>query len=151
MDNLEPTSAVCILVHRRVATMLSPFYAPVFPVYWNDVDMLKRAKKLNIPCAIVPDTKVYHGLGQSGNKSNLEKKAMLFYSSHGMIGYVRRWDMYRNILRLILFFDSVVQILREIAKRAIGRETSRLARRKVLDSFQEASKAHLLAFRSSLR
>jgi len=151
MDSLEHTSAVCMLVHTQVATMLSPFYDPVFPVYWNDVDMSKRAKKLNIPCAIVPDTKIYHGLGQSGNKSNPEKKAMLFYSSYGMIGYARRWDMYPNILRLILFFDSIVQILREIAKRLIGRETSRLARKKGLDSFQEATKAHLLAFRSSLR
>lgn len=151
LDSLEHTSAVCMLVHRRVATMLSPFYDPVFPVYWNDVDMSMRAKKLSIQCAIVPNTKIYHDRGQTGSKGSPEKKAMLFYSSHGMMGYARRWDMHPKTLQLILFLDSIVQILREVAKRAVGRETSRLARNKGLESFLEATKVHLLAFRSSLR
>lgn len=151
MDSLEQTAAVCMLIDRKVADMFHPFYDPAFPVFWNDVDMSKRAQMLGIRLAIVPGTKIYHGLGQSAKKSNPEKIAMLFYSSHGMIGYAKRWDMYPSMLRLILFSDSILRILREVIKRMIGRKTRRLARTRELSPFREMTKKHLLAFRCSLR
>ncbi len=150
-DSLEQTSAVCMLINRKVADMFHPFYDPAFPVFWNDVDMSRRAQMLGIGLAIVPSAKIYHNLGQSVKKSNPEKIAVLFYSSYGMIGYARRWGMYPNVLRFILFCDSFLRILQEVTKRMIGRKTRRLARTKGLSPFREITKTHLLAFRCSLR
>jgi hypothetical protein len=67
-----------------------------------------------------------------------------------MIGYAKRWDMFPNLLRLILFSDGILKIAREATKRIIGRKTRKPARTRGL-SFREMTKMHLLAFRGSLR
>lgn len=151
VDALEQTSAVCMLLDATVAKMFSPFYDPAFPVYWNDVDMSKRAEMLGIQRVIVPATKIYHGLGQSGKKSSQEKLAMLFYSSYGMMGYAKRWGMHPNLLRLVLFLDSYPRIIKDLGKRIAGRNTRKLARAKGLRPFRETTRAHILNFRCSLR
>ncbi|HZY94824.1 MAG TPA: glycosyltransferase [Candidatus Bathyarchaeia archaeon] len=151
IDNLEQTSAVCMLVSRKVVDMVSPFYDPAFPVYWNDVDMSKRAEVLGVQRVIVPATKIIHGLGQSSKGARPEKIAMLFYSAHGMIGYARRWNMYPNLIRLILFCDTIFWIQREVVMRMIGRKTRELARMRALGPFAEMARTHLLPFRCSLR
>jgi hypothetical protein len=68
-----------------------------------------------------------------------------------MIGYAKRWDTFPNLLRLILFSDSILKIAREATKRIIGRKTRKLARTRGLCPFREMTKMHLLAFRGSLR
>jgi len=151
LDTLEQTSAVCMLLEKEVAKMFSPFYDPAYPVYWNDVDMSKRAEALGIQLAIVPATKIYHGLGQSGKKSHQEELAMLFYSSHGMMGYAKRWGMHPNLLRLILFIDGYPRIIEDLAKRILGRNTRRLGKAGRLASFKETTRTQILNFRCSLR
>jgi len=68
-----------------------------------------------------------------------------------MIGYAKRWDMFPNLLRLILFADSILKIAREATKIIIGGKTRKLARTRGLSPFREMTKMHLLAFRDSLR
>ena len=151
VDRLEHTSAICMLMNRETADMFSPFYDPAFPIYWNDVDMSKRAEVLGIQCAIVPVAKIYHSLGHSVKKTSPEKLAMFFYSSSGMIGYARRWSMHPNALRLVLFCDSFFKIVRDVANRLVGKRTRRLARTNEVTPFREATATHLLPLRCSLR
>jgi len=151
VDRLEHVSAICMLMNRETACRFSPFYDPVFPIYWNDVDMSKRAEILNIQCAIVPTAKIYHSLRHSVKSTSPEKLAMFAYSSSGMIGYARRWSMHPNALRLVLFCDVFVRIVREATSRLVGRKTRMLARTNKLTSFREASTTCILPFRCSLR
>lgn len=151
IDQLEHVSAVCMLIDRTILTMLSPFYDPAFPVYWNDVDMSKRAQLLGIRRAIVPTTEIFHGQGASVKNASPEKVAMFLYSSYGMIGYARRWNMHPNILRFILFCDCCLRISREIASRTIGRRTRKLSRTTGLKPLKEVSRRYLLPFRCTLR
>ena len=151
VDALEQISTVCMLLDPAVAKILSPLHDPAFPVYWNDVDMCKRAEVLGIQRVVVPAATIYHGLGQSVKKSNQEKLAMLFYSSYGMMGYARRWGMHPNLLRLVLFLDSYPRIIKDLAKRIVGRNTRKLAQRMMLKPFKETTRAHILNFRCSLR
>lgn len=150
VDALEQISTVCMLLDPAVARILSPLHDPAFPVYWNDVDMCKRAEVLGIQRVIVPAARVYHGLGRSVKKGSQEKLAMLFFSSHGMIGYAQRWGMHPYLLRLALFFDTYPRIMKDFAKRIVGRSTRKLAQGKVLKSFKETTRGHILNFRCSL-
>ena len=151
LDTIEHMSAVCMLVDRRVARRLVPFYDPAFPVYWNDVDMSKRAANLGIRCAIVLDAKVYHELGHSVARSDPEMIAMLRYSSLGVMGYARRWNMHPNLIHAALFLDATLRIAREIPKRYLGRRTHKERRQGRLPTIQEAARRYILPFRCSLR
>jgi GT2 family glycosyltransferase len=151
IDAIEHTSAVCMLIHRDVVSLLVPFYDPIFPVYWNDVDMSKRAEQLGIPRVIVPGARIYHGLSHSIQTSNPERIAMLFFSSHGLIGYARRWGLNVGLLRIIMFWDGFLKILKVVGARAVGRQTRRLARSRSLDPITEEIRRSILSFRCSLR
>ena len=151
LDSIEHLSAVCMLVDRRAAEKLDPFYDPAFPVYWNDVDMSKRAANLGITGAIVPEARVYHELGHSVAKSDPEMIAMLRYSSLGVMGYARRWNMHPKLIRAALFLDATLRIAREIPKRYLGRETHKMRRQHRLPAIKDTVRRYILPFRCSLR
>jgi len=151
LDTVEQVAPVCMLIPEEVAKLFQPFYDPAFPVYWNDVDMSKRAEVLEIPRAIVPLARVIHGHGKSVKGMALERQFMLFYSSKGMIGYARRWGIHPNLLRLLFLSDAEFRTAKEIAARIIGRKTRILLREHKIPSFKERTRIHLLPFRCSLR
>ena len=151
LDTIEHMSAVCMLIDRRVVRELAPFYDPAFPVYWNDVDMSKRAANLGIKGAIVLGSGVYHELGHSVAKSDPDMIAMLRYSSHGVIGYAKRWHMHPNLIRGALFLDATIRIAREIPKRYLGRRTRLMQRARQLPPIRDAFRRYMLPFRCSLR
>jgi GT2 family glycosyltransferase len=154
VDGIEQASAVCLLIDSASALALDPFFDPQFPVLWNDVDMIMRAREHGIRFRIVPGAHVYHRLGRSvrrERRSNPERLYMLAYSSRGLIGFARRWKMHPNLLRVALFLDAVFRIAREIPMRYLGRKTHMMRRNDQPPPMKKMIRQYTLPFRCSLR
>ena len=143
IDRIEQASAVCVLVDRDTINRLDPFFDPRFPVFWNDVDMIMRARSLGVFFHIVPAARVTHRLSQSSKeirRSDPERIYMLTYSSNGLLGFARRWRMHPRVIQTAFFLDSIVIIAVQVSARLIGRRRKRRAMR-----------YGLLMFRSTLQ
>ena len=141
---IEQGSAVCMFVPRNIAAQFVPFYDPAFPVFWNDVDMSMRAHKLGVPICIVPSARVFHEHAHSAKREDNERLYMLAYSSHGMMGYAKRWNLHPILLRMIFFIDAVFSVVRALMYRL------RKGRWPWNRSIRELTRSYLLRFRCSL-
>jgi len=104
---VEQVAPVCLLINRAVVKRFSPFFDERFPVFWNDVDLSMRARELGVKFLLIPEARIPHFSGHSIRKVNRERLSMLFLSSAGMMGFLRKWRMHPRFLQMAFFMDCV--------------------------------------------
>ena|SRR2546428_5328714 len=121
-DWIEQPGGSCLLMKwddveriRRSHPRLQ-FYNERFPVYWNDVDMAMRARRLGIRF-VKSSVRVLHEGAVSSRNIDLERRLMLFYSRAGLIGFATKWHLHPRIMKIAFFLDAIVAVM----VRMIGR------------------------------
>jgi N-acetylglucosaminyl-diphospho-decaprenol L-rhamnosyltransferase len=110
---IEQPGGSFLLFHRRTVDKLSDqamLFDEKFPVFWNDVDMAMTARKRDVKFVMLPQVRIQHGFGHSVKKVNREMILTLFFGSHGMIGFARKWKMHPRAIQIILFLDSIFAV-----------------------------------------
>jgi GT2 family glycosyltransferase len=105
---LESSGASFLLISRRVVEKLGLIFDPVFPVWWNDVDLSKRAEAVGIQRILLSNVKVKHGLGRGSRSALGPTRRFLFCRS--MILYARRWRMHPRSMQLLFSADAIIGV-----------------------------------------
>jgi N-acetylglucosaminyl-diphospho-decaprenol L-rhamnosyltransferase len=105
---IESPGASFLLLNRSVFDKLGIIFDPLFPVWWNDVDLAKRAQAAGIPRILLSNVRIKHGLGKGSQKMSRTTRRYLFCRS--MMRYARRWRMHPNLIRLLFFTDAIVSV-----------------------------------------
>ena len=111
---IEQPGGSFLMMSKKAINKLSDiasFYDERFPVFWNDVDLAVRAKKCGIMFVQIPSCKIRHSGGHSSKGVDVARLSMLFYSSAGMMGFLRKWKMHPNLVRFSIFLDSVLFLM----------------------------------------
>lgn len=126
---IEQPGGTFMLLHRKTLDRLSrdgTFYDERFPVFWNDVDVSMRARVEGVKFVIVPEVRILHGFGHSVKNLDREMLLMLFFGTHGLVGFATEWRMYPRAIQTILFLDSILVVALGFVAR-IARRGSRSA------------------------
>jgi len=84
---LESPGASFLLLNRCLVDKLGSIFDPTFPVWWNDVDLARRAQAQGIERILLSNVKVKHGLGRGSRGVSRPTRRYLFCRS--MILYAR--------------------------------------------------------------
>ena len=151
---IEQPGGSCLLMSRQDVMRLTnskSFYDEQFPVFWNDVDMAMRARTKGISFALVPTVSVYHSLGHSVRRIDKDFSMMLFYSSHGLVGFARKWGLPVTTIQSVLFLDAVLAIGIQILTRIKNRRSSSKTIREKVEAAKNVTRTILLKYRCSLQ
>jgi GT2 family glycosyltransferase len=103
---IDQPGASLLFLSRAVVEKLGFIFDTSLPVWWNDVDLARRAEKAGIPRILLSYLKVTHGLGRSGsNKMSTETRFYVFFRS--MMRYARTWKMHPQLLQMIFCADAI--------------------------------------------
>jgi|SRR5205807_592222 len=105
---LESPGASFLLLNRRLVDKLGLIFDPAFPVWWNDVDLARRAQTQGIQRILLSNVKVKHGLGRGSRKVSRPIRRYLFCRS--MILYARRWKMHPQLVQLLFSADAIISV-----------------------------------------
>jgi GT2 family glycosyltransferase len=106
--SIEQPGASFLLLNRSLIDKLGIIFDASFPVWWNDVDLARRAEKAGIRRVLLSDVKVRHGLGSGSRRMPSNTRAHIFYRS--MILYARRWKMHPRLLQLLFSVDAILSV-----------------------------------------
>jgi N-acetylglucosaminyl-diphospho-decaprenol L-rhamnosyltransferase len=103
---IEQPGGSFLLLNRTIINKLGFIYDRLFPVWWNDVDLAKRAEAAGIRRTLMTDVQVRHGLGRSGSRRMASSvQWRLFCKS--MFLYARRWKMHPRLIQLLFSIDAI--------------------------------------------
>jgi GT2 family glycosyltransferase len=106
---IEQPGASFLFFSRRVVERLGYIFDTSLPVWWNDVDLAKRAERAGIRRILLSYVKVEHGLGRSGsNKMSSLTRWYVFCKS--MMLYARSWKMHPRMLQILFCGDAIFSV-----------------------------------------
>ncbi len=105
---IEQPGASFLLFGRHVVNQIGFVFDSQFPVWWNDVDLARRAEKASITRILLSEVRVKHGLGHSHKNMPTERQRHMFF--RGMILYARKWKMHPFLLQVLFSIDAVLGV-----------------------------------------
>jgi len=87
-QEVEQPMASCLLIRREVLDRVGLFDEQ-FPMFFNDVDLLKRVHEASWQVLYYPEVSVWHHLGGSTEQ---RRTAMILSSHHSLFRYFRKHD-----------------------------------------------------------
>jgi GT2 family glycosyltransferase len=105
---IDQPGASLLLMNRNVVERVGGVLSEVFPVYWNDVDLARRAQRAGIERVLMSNVMIGHHQSYSGSKPFRPWLRYLF--CRGLIRYARKWHMHPMTLRILFFWDAVLSI-----------------------------------------
>ncbi len=106
---VEQPGASFLLFNRGLIERLGFIFDARLPVWWNDVDLARRAERAGIQRTLLSDAKVKHGLGRSGSRK-MPSRTQWFVFCRSMLFYARRWKMHPHLLQLLFCADAILSV-----------------------------------------
>jgi GT2 family glycosyltransferase len=106
---IEQPGASFLLFNRGSLDKVGVIFDLGFPVWWNDVDLARRAEKAGIQRTLLSDVKVEHGLGRSGSRK-MPSGTQWYVFCRSMLLYARKWKMHPHILKLLFCADAILSV-----------------------------------------
>lgn len=107
--SIEQPGASFLLLSRSVVEKLGFIFDKRFPVWWNDVDLSRRAQAAGIQRTLLSEVKVRHGLGRSGSK-RMPRSTQWHLFCRSMVSYALKWKMHPHLLRLLFSLDAIASV-----------------------------------------
>jgi len=104
--SIDSPGASFLLLSRRTIERLGVIFDPSFPVWWNDVDLAKRADIERVPRLLLTWVKLKHGLSRGGS-GQMEDITRRYLFCRSMVRYARRWKMHPRLIRFLFFIDAL--------------------------------------------
>lgn len=105
---IDQPGASFLLFSRPTVQRIGYIFDPQFPVWWNDVDLAKRAEKAGIPRTLLSNVRMRHVLGHSQKKDLRSPQRYLFCRS--MIHYARKWSMHPYLMQVLFTLDAILSV-----------------------------------------
>jgi len=107
--SVDSPGASFLFFKRSIVDKLGRIFDTSLPVWWNDVDLAKRAQRAGVRRVLISDLKVKHGLGQGGsNRMPDTTKRRLFCRS--MIIYAQKWKLHPRLLQSLFCADAILGV-----------------------------------------
>ena len=106
---IEQPGASFLLFNRSLIDQLGFIFDESLPVWWNDVDLARRAERAGIPRILLSDLNVRHGLGRSGSRK-MPSMTQWYIFCRSMLFYARKWKMHPRLLQLLFCADAVFSV-----------------------------------------
>lgn len=107
--SIDQPGASFLLLNRETIGKIGFIFDKQFPVWWNDVDLSKRAQAAGIQRTLLSEVKVRHGLGRSGSRRMPGSTAWHLFC-RSMMSYALKWKMHPNLLRLLFGLDAIASV-----------------------------------------
>jgi len=105
---IEQPGASLLFLSRMTIKKIGTIFDLRFPVWWNDVDLAKRAKLVGVRRVLLSEVKIEHGFGHSTRQVPDNKRRHLFCTS--MLLYARKWNMRPKTLQLLFLADAIIGV-----------------------------------------
>lgn len=109
VSSVDQPGASFLLMSRDAIERMGGIFSDEFPIWWNDVDLAMRARKVNLRRGIMPNVRVIHELGHSANKMSRPDRRYIFCLA--MVTYCRKWKLHPYWIRSLFFIDGVLNII----------------------------------------
>lgn len=106
---IESPGASFLLLNRTTITKLGLIFDPAFPIWWNDVDLAKRAEASRIPRILLTSVKMKHALSRGGS-GQMEDTVRRYLFCRSLVHYAQRWKMHPGIVRILFSIDAIVSL-----------------------------------------
>src|SRR2546428_4760840 len=102
---VDQPGASFLLLSRDAVRRVGGIFSPEFPIWWNDVDLAKRAQKAGIKRGVMPSIRISHEQGGSAKMLPQPHRRYLFCLS--MIRYCKKWKMHPRLVQTLFFLDGL--------------------------------------------
>ena len=106
---IEQPGASFLLFNRGLIQKLGFIFDLALPVWWNDVDLARRAERAGIQRILLSEVRVKHGLGRSGSKKMPSGTQWRIFC-RSMLFYARKWKMHPHLLQLMFCADAILTV-----------------------------------------
>jgi GT2 family glycosyltransferase len=109
VTSVDQPGASFLLLSRAAIDKMGGIFSAEFPIWWNDVDLAKRAERAGIMRGIMPGVRIPHELGHSAKK--LPKPTRRYIFCQSMVRYCRKWKMHPRLIQALFVIDGVLNII----------------------------------------
>lgn len=109
VTSVDQPGASFLLLSRDAIDRMGGIFSVEFPIWWNDVDLAKRAERAGIMRGIMPGVRIPHELGLSAKKLPRPTRRYIFCQS--MVRYCRKWKMHPRLIQSLFVIDGLLNIV----------------------------------------
>jgi len=109
VTSVDQPGASFLLLSRDAIHRMGGIFSTEFPIWWNDVDLAKRAEMARIMRGIMPGVRIPHELGHSANKLPRPTRRYIFCQS--MVRYCRKWKMHPRLVQTLFVIDGLLNVI----------------------------------------
>ncbi len=102
---VDQPGASFLLLSRDAVKRIGGIFSLEFPIWWNDVDLAKRAHESGIKRGVMPSIRISHEQGGSAKMLARPERRYLFCQS--MARYCKKWKMHPRLVQTLFFFDGL--------------------------------------------
>ena len=107
--SIESPGGSFLLLNRDIIAKLGFIFDPMLPIWWNDVDLAKRAEEAGIRRILMSDVKIRHSLARGGSRQ-MESVQRRYMFCRSMLLYSKKWRMRPSLVRLLFFADAIIGV-----------------------------------------
>lgn len=109
VTSVDQPGASFLLLSRDAIERMGGIFSTEFPVWWNDVDLAKRAERAGIKRGVMPGVRIPHELGHSAKK--LARPARRYMFCQSMVRYSRKWRMHPRLIQGLFVIDALLNMI----------------------------------------
>jgi N-acetylglucosaminyl-diphospho-decaprenol L-rhamnosyltransferase len=106
---VDQPGASFLLVSRDAIEKIGGIFSEEFPIWWNDVDLAKRADRKRIRRGIMPGVIIPHEQGHTAKTMSRPNRRYIFCLA--LIRYCRKWKMHPHLVRSLFFLDGLISLI----------------------------------------
>jgi len=109
VTSVDQPGASFLLLSRYAIERMGGIFSTEFPIWWNDVDLAKRAERAGIMRGVMPGVRIPHELGHSAKKLSRPARRYIFCQS--MVRYCRKWKMHPRLVQSLFVIDALLNTI----------------------------------------
>ena len=109
VTSVDQPGASFLLLSRDAIRRMGGIFSTEFPIWWNDVDLAKRAERAGIARGVMPGIRIPHELGHSAKKLSRPARRYIFCQS--MVRYCRKWKMHPRLIQSLFVIDGFLNTI----------------------------------------
>lgn len=109
VTSVDQPGASFLLLSREAIERIGGIFSAEFPIWWNDVDLAKRAQSAGIKRGIMPGVRIPHELGYSSKRLSRPTRRYIFCQS--MVRYCRKWKMHPKLIQSLFVLDGLINLI----------------------------------------